>query len=368
MQFQANKRALARAVGRAAAIGEAVTVAATHDSSGQHAAISASDGDIALSVRVRVDLVRAGSFRADGRTLKAALANARAADVVTLAVEDGARMIGAAPVADEGRMWVADGEIRRTVAESESWPAGVKLAAGGATAIWPHGDLAAALDRVSFAMSTEETRPYLRGVFLFRAGERVGMAASDGHRLAVTETPLAAGDGDDWPENGADAGLILPAAAVKALRKATTGDGDDMAFVRVAPDGIEASGPDYGLTARAVDGLFPDFRRIVPDTAGEGRATVHFDLGAFGASIRRAKPAKGETVLLNGYAQIGQTVIDGGPRLNGDAIRFNAGYLADFGAAFGGPVNMNYDTAGGPAVFQSPAAPGYLGLLMPMRA
>ena len=384
MDFTANKRALAGAVARVAPMAGApsgdlpgVRIDASHDGSGQFARVSAGDGAVAHAVRVAADVARAGSFTAEAATLRKALGGGRARDTATVTVDRGERAIGGPDTEATIRAWVASGGIRVAIASAEP-PVPVEIAAGGARAVWPLAELGERLRRVSFAMAgDDDLRHYLRGVFVLDADGKAAFVATDGHRLAFTDSALTTG-AEDWPENGGGGGargLIVPALAVRALERmcAADADGDGRAYVRIAATGLEIEGRDATLTTRAIDGTFPDFKRVFPDTEAEGRARTTFDLGAFAAAIRAAKPAERDTVLLNGYATVGETTsIEGGPNIEGEGIRFNARYLAEIGRAFGGPATLDYgasgDAVGSPALLSSPDIPGYVALLMPMRA
>lgn len=118
--------------------------------------------------------------------------------------------------------------------------------------------LASLLDRLAFAQSDEEVRYYLNGIFLHRrdVDGRMEGAATDGKILAAaiaTEAP------DGWP------GVILPKKVVATLRRMLK---DVDATVEVAL--TEAAGRirlawgEWTVTAKLIDGSFPDFTRIIP--------------------------------------------------------------------------------------------------------
>ena len=369
MQFTANKRALRESVARLmplaglpafAELPPGILIEASHDGAGGYVAVTAGDGDVAQTVRIAATVFRAGSFAAEAKALRAALQGGRAGDEISFERDDETRLLGGPGEAPADQAWIGCEGVRHALAQGAD-PAPVKIAPGGTRAVWDSAALAEGLRRVAFAMSDEETRYYLRGVYIAREANGLAMVASDGHRLAATETPLAPG-ASDWP----DGGIILPALAVRAIAKAS-GKEPHRVAVRANAGGIEIEGPGYGIAAKAIDGKFPDYKRLFPVPNAEGRAAVTFDLGAFGAAIRAAKPREGETVLMNGYASVGGRVaLDNGPAVEGTGACFNARYLADIAGAFGGVTSMNYDREGrGPALFLSPSLPGFAALLMP---
>lgn len=115
-------------------------------------------------------------------------------------------------------------------------------------------------DKSKFAISTEETRYYLNGVY-FHVAESDGetmlrCVATDGHRLARIDAPLPAGAGD-MP------GVIVPRKTVGEMRKLLDGDDADIA-VSVSETKIRFATADITLTSKVIDGTFPDYMRVIP--------------------------------------------------------------------------------------------------------
>ena len=115
-------------------------------------------------------------------------------------------------------------------------------------------------DKSKFAISTEETRYYLNGVYMHVAdtdGTRaLRCVATDGHRLARIDAELPAG-AEDMP------GVIVPRKTVGELRKLL--DDDDMKIaVSVSETKVRFATPDITLTSKVIDGTFPDYSRVIP--------------------------------------------------------------------------------------------------------
>src|SRR5579872_3746292 len=116
------------------------------------------------------------------------------------------------------------------------------------------------IDRTRFAISTEETRYYLNGIYL-HAAEAEGTAvlravATDGHRLARVEEPLPAGAAG-MP------GVIVPRKTVTELRKLldeVSGDVD----VALSDTRIQFKVGAITLTSKLIDGTFPEYERVIP--------------------------------------------------------------------------------------------------------
>ena len=115
-------------------------------------------------------------------------------------------------------------------------------------------------DKSKFAISTEETRYYLNGVYLHVSdsdGAKVlRCVATDGHRLARIDAPLPMG-AEDMP------GVIVPRKTVGELRKLLEDD-NALIAVSVSETKIRFATPTITLTSKVIDGTFPDYTRVIP--------------------------------------------------------------------------------------------------------
>jgi DNA polymerase-3 subunit beta len=115
-------------------------------------------------------------------------------------------------------------------------------------------------DKSKFAISTEETRYYLNGVYMHVAqgedGPVLRCVATDGHRLARIDAPL--------PDGAAGMpGVIVPRKTVGELRKLL--DDDEMQIaVSVSETKVRFATPQITLTSKVIDGTFPDYTRVIP--------------------------------------------------------------------------------------------------------
>jgi DNA polymerase-3 subunit beta len=169
-----------------------------------------------------------------------------------------------------------------------------------------------ALKSVAIAASTEETRYYLNGVNLVHTPSGVIMVATDGHRMMIVK--------QDWTDivpNAEFKPTIVPLAFIKKIKLVR---GLDLADCTIGNDGaisIKYAGETMGT--QAVDGTFPDWRRIVPKTA-PSNVPAHFnadylaDFAAAGRMLSNAKDARqpvishddGNPALVNWYFGAGQ--------------------------------------------------------------
>lgn len=142
-------------------------------------------------------------------------------------------------------------------------------------------------DKSKFAISTEETRYYLNGVYMHIAeaegGKVLRCVATDGHRLARIDA--------DLPANASDmAGVIVPRKTVGELRKLLDDDEMDIA-VSVSETKIRFATPDITLTSKVIDGTFPDYTRVIPQ--GNTRR-LEVDASEFAQAVDRVATVSSE--------------------------------------------------------------------------
>ena len=142
-------------------------------------------------------------------------------------------------------------------------------------------------DKSKFAISTEETRYYLNGVYLHvtdaDGGKVLRAVATDGHRLARIDAELPAGSAD-MP------GVIVPRKTVGELRKLLDDDEMDIA-VSVSETKVRFATPDITLTSKVIDGTFPDYTRVIPQ--GNTRR-LEVDASEFAQAVDRVATVSSE--------------------------------------------------------------------------
>ena len=116
-----------------------------------------------------------------------------------------------------------------------------------------------AAQRVLRAASSDDSRPVLTGVLVEFAGGVLTMAATDSYRMAVRTTPLEGGPPEDLT-------AIVPARALSDLvRVAASVEGEGLEIVVEENQVLFGTG-DVWLGARRIEGQFPEFRRLLPET------------------------------------------------------------------------------------------------------
>ncbi|SPJ24616.1 DNA polymerase III subunit beta [Palleronia abyssalis] len=142
-------------------------------------------------------------------------------------------------------------------------------------------------DKSKFAISTEETRYYLNGVYMHVADSEEGRVlrcvATDGHRLARIDAGLPDG-AETMP------GVIVPRKAVGELRKLL--DDDDMEIaVSVSETKVRFATPDITLTSKVIDGTFPDYMRVIPQN---NTRRLEVDASDFARAVDRVATVSSE--------------------------------------------------------------------------
>jgi DNA polymerase-3 subunit beta len=142
-------------------------------------------------------------------------------------------------------------------------------------------------DKAKFAISTEETRYYLNGVYMHAAdtenGTKLRCVATDGHRLARIDA--------DMPDGATGLpGVIVPRKTVGELRKLL--DDDETAIaVSVSETKIRFVTPEVTLTSKVIDGSFPDYSRVIP--AGNTKR-LEVDASEFAQAVDRVATVSSE--------------------------------------------------------------------------
>ena len=220
------------------------------------------------------------------------------------------------------------------------------LAAGDMTHTFklPAVDLKRLIDKTQFAISTEETRYYLNGIYLHVAGTgknaTLRAVATDGHRLAQTELPVPSG-ATGMP------GIIVPRKTVAEVQRLIE-DGEAEVEIEVSSAKIRFSFGNVVLTSKLIDGTFPDYGRVIP-SGNDKELTV--DKKDFEAAVDRVSTVSSERgravklALTSGRLVLSVTNPDSGSateelEVEYDAdpidIGFNSRYLLDIAAQLDG--------------------------------
>ena len=118
-------------------------------------------------------------------------------------------------------------------------------------------DLRNLIDTTKFAVSMEETRYYLNGIYLhFSDTTNLTAVATDGHRLALSQMKPPSGS-ESMPA------IIIPRKAVSELRKLLDDEPQEVE-VKLSETRAEFSVGDVRLTTKLIDGTVPEYKRVIP--------------------------------------------------------------------------------------------------------
>lgn len=121
-------------------------------------------------------------------------------------------------------------------------------------------ELSRMIDKTKFAISNEETRYYLNGIFFHKAESNsikfLRAVATDGHRLAQYDIPLPQGAEEIT-------GIIIPKKTVFELRKVLD-DADGDVSVSLNENKIKFSFNNLKIISKVIDGTFPDYTKVIP--------------------------------------------------------------------------------------------------------
>ena len=333
--------------------------------------LKATDLDIEVTETIRAEVTQSGATTVPAHVIY---------DIVRK-LPDGAQ-VSLETTGDAGQMQVRSGRSRftlQTLAEGD-FP---DLAAGEMPHKFslPASDLKRLIEKTQFAISTEETRYYLNGIYLHALevdGEAILRAvATDGHRLARIDMPA--------PDGSAGMpGLIVPRKAVAEIQKLVVDEGGDAVRIELSPAKIRFSfGSEAGgvvLTSKLIDGTFPDYQRVIP-TGNDKQLVV--ERGHFADAVDRVSTISSERgravklAITDGRLTLSVNNPDSGNAVEEldvdyDAapldIGFNARYLLDItGQLDGDTALFKLADPGSPTVIQDRDGASTLYVLMPMR-
>jgi len=329
--------------------------------------LTATDMDLAIVERAAAMVEQAGSTTAPALTLY---------DIVRK-LPDGAQVDLDATGEGGQQLLLRSGRSRFTLATlpTDEFP----LMTGGDM---PHSfqlsadDLKTLIDRTRFAISTEETRYYLNGIYMHTAETNgvstLRVVATDGHRLARVEMPTPDG-AESIP------GVIVPRKTVGEIRKLIEEVSGNV-MLSLSETKVKFAFDDAILTSKLIDGTFPDYERVIP--TGNDKTMV-VDCRSFANAVDRVatiSTEKSRAVKMQ-IAEQSLTLSASSPE-HGTAqeeievdysrepieIGFNSKYLLDIATQIAsGRAEFTMADAASPTIVKDVDDPNALYVLMPMR-
>ena len=244
-------------------------------------------------------------------------------------------------------------------------------------------DLIRLIDKTKFAISTEETRYYLNGLYLHVVVEdgatKLRAVATDSRRLALAEMPA--------PEGYAGApGVIIPRKTINEVRRLLDDAGESVTMA-VSAQKVRFGFGHAAMTSKVIDGSFPPYERVIPR---DNTRVMMLDNSLFGAAVDRVATISneqsravklsvetGRMTLTVRNMDAGQAVEELEVDYDGEPfeIGFNARYLLDLTSQVGGELaefRFAEHTGGAtvldPTLVLDPTDAGAQYVLMPLRA
>lgn len=335
------------------------------EAEGDTVAMTATDLDIAIIETTGATVMQPGSTTVPAHTLFDIVRKLPDGSEVELSLEENDRLV------------VKAGRSRFTLTclDKEDFPV---MSEGD----MPHRfevaaeELKRLIDKARFAISTEETRYYLNGIYLHVAntedGATLRAVATDGHRLAQVE--------QDVPEGAAGMpGIIIPRKTVGEVRKLID-ELEGAVSVSLSETKIRFQFGGAVITSKLIDGTFPDYSRVIPQ--GNDKM-LEMDVRLFAESVDRVstissdKTRSVKLALAEDLLTLSVNSPDSGTATEelaasytSDALEigFNSRYLLDILAQIEGEtVQVMLADPSSPTVLQDMLDEAALYVLMPMR-
>jgi len=236
------------------------------------------------------------------------------------------------------------------------------------------------IERTFFAVSTDETRYNLNGVFFEPSAEALRLVATDGHRLSLVERKMGA-------TFGLKRGVILPKKGLQELKKllgeaAESGEEKSETKLGFVENSAIVRRPGVVLSMRLIEGLFPDYRQVIPKA---GEKVVKLGRERFQETLRRVsllssdkahavklELGKGSLRVLSQNPDLGEAKEEVPVEYEGEPLKigFNARYVLDvLQVAKSKDITLELADDLSPGVIRGAEAidEGFTAVVMPMR-
>ena len=377
MKFKADRATLIKALAHIQSVAEKrntipILANARIDVAGSKLTLTATDMEIAVVEQVDAVAVRDGSTTAPAATLYE----------IVRKLPDGAE-VEFEQIADKQTLRLRAGRFATSLItlSTDDFPS---MTAGEL----PHRftlsaqDLRGLIDRTRFAISTEETRYYLNGIYLHATQGTEGSnapvlraVATDGHRLARVET-------ESLPEGASGMpGVIIPRKTVAELRKLIEEESGTVE-IGLSDTRIQFRAGTVTLTSKLIDGTFPEYERVIPRDNDKvlrvGKKDFSDAVGRVSAiSSERSRPIK--MGLTENLLTLSASSPDQGTateELDSDRVKyaaspleigFQARYLNDITDQIESEVEFHFSDGAAPTIVRDAGDSRALYVLMPMR-
>lgn len=228
-----------------------------------------------------------------------------------------------------------------------------------------------AMQQVVFAASSDETRPVLTGVLITTTGGKLYMAATDSYRLA--EKQIA--------PNKQDVNMLIPASAMHELLRVLGDEDEELSVTHDDQQALFQVG-DIELVTRLVDGKYPDYRKLIPQSFEVEATLKRADLinVAKVSSLFARESAGSVTITVDAEtnqlsihsvaSQLGENTATAPTKATASgSITVNSRYLLEaLGVMSGEEATFSFNGKLEPTLLKDPKAPEYLHIVMPLKS
>jgi DNA polymerase-3 subunit beta len=325
--------------------------------------LTTTDMDIAITEKIAADVYEEGALTVPAHTLYEIIRK----------LPDGSQIVLQGNAATDGKLKISSGSCNFSLSclpitdfpVMDSGDMSHKFTLTSA-------ELVALIDKTKFAISTEETRYYLNGIFLHAKSDTLCSVATDGHRLAKIEI--------DLPEGAAGIpGVIVPRKTVAELTKLIA-DGEADIEVSVSSSKICFICKDAVLLSKLIDGTFPDYDKVIP--SGNDKV-MSINAAALAKAVDRVSTISfDKTKAIKLAVTSGKLTLSAANEENGTAceeievsyssspveVGFNSRYILDMMSGIEGEtVEFIFADGAAPVLVKDNADATSLYVIMPMR-
>ena len=235
------------------------------------------------------------------------------------------------------------------------------------------------IDKTKFAISNEETRYYLNGVFLHQTQKNsidiLRAVATDGHRLAQYDIPL--------PQGAKDMnGIIIPKKMIQELRRVLDDANGDI-NIQLNENKIKFSFNNMQIISKVIDGTFPDYTKVIPQSNDKSITTNNDELKkaidrVSAVAINEETKSKAIKLIIESNkislsvdsTSRGSAIEEIDLEYNSEKVEigFNSRYLIDIcNEIDGDKINLKFLNSTSPAIILDNTDENLFFVLMPMR-
>lgn len=232
------------------------------------------------------------------------------------------------------------------------------------------------INKCSHAISTDETRLYLNGIYLQMTDSKLRSVAIDGHRLALLDTHEFIGDNKFLVD-----GVIVPRKGISELKKiAETYPEEDVSISLDDSFMFVNARNEYYLSIRLIAREYPKYQTVIPSKTTN---KFHIDRNAILNAVKRIKilsnektngiklnVAPGQLTISTNHPALGQAIETLPIAYDGKSteIGFNAKYLIESLSVLNETdVTFEFNNELSPVVIKAEDLPEFLGIIMPLK-